>query len=187
MTDRERARKRASRLRIKSKVRLRVHKIDDIKKAYPRWDSMSKREKVEALKSITPLYEEEITNVTTENLARHVVDKLDGQAVADVTHYAAGSGTTPPSITDTDLDTRETTIALTLTTDAGLTLESTAFWDTTEANGLTFAEGGLLAGGTPGEPGSGGVLLARELFAAPQVKDSTKTFTVDHDITFIPG
>ncbi len=148
---------------------------------------MSKAEKIAALKSVKPLYEEEIENVTTENMARHAVDKFDGQAVADVTHYAAGSGTTPPVITDTDLDTRETTVVLTVTTDAGLTLESTAFWDTTEANGLTFAEGGLLAGGTPGEPGSGGVLLARELFAAPQVKDSTKTFTVDHDLTFVPG
>ena len=187
MTGREKARGRSSRLRAKGTVRFRVHKIDDIKRAHPTWDTMTKEEKVVALRSVTPLYEEIITNVSTENGARHAVDKFDGQAVADVTHYAAGSGTTPPLITDTDLATRVSTILLTVTTDAGLKLESTAFWDTTEANGLTFAEGGLLAGGTPGEPGSGGVLLARELFAAAQVKDATKTFTVDHDLTFVPG
>ncbi len=185
MVEKEMRIKREDRARWISKVRFRMHDIKEIRKKYPDWDSLSKKEKMEALKNVDPIYEEDRTNTFTEDGIRHIVDKLQGQSVADVSHYAIGSGTTPPEITDPDLETRENTQVITSTTDAGLTLETSTFWDTTEANGITFAEGGILAGGTPGTPGSGGVLMARTLFT-PQTKDSTKTFTVDHDITGIP-
>ncbi len=187
MTGRPKRPTKTDRYRYVAKVRLRVHKLDDIKRVHPTWDTMSRREKMEALRTVTPLYEEEQTNITTENLIRHIHDKLDGQVVDDVDTYAIGSGTTPPTIMDADLDTRENTQLITTVTDSGLTLETSTFWDTTEANGITFAEGGLLAGGTTGTPGSGGVLLARVVFASAQVKDATKTFTVDHDLTGTPG
>ncbi len=171
----------------RGRVRLRVHKIDEIKKRHPNWESYSRKEKMEALRDVDPLYEEEIENITTEDLIRYLTDQMQGQAVPDVDHYAVGSGTTDPLVTDSDLDTRENTQLTTTVTDAGLTLETQTFWDTTEINGITVAEGGLLAGGTAGTPGSGGALLGRVVFATPQTKDSTKTFTIDHDLTGTPG
>lgn len=171
---------------IRSNYRLRIHLASDLRLRFPYWDYLTVPRKIARLDAVIPLYQERWSNITTENLIRHITDKLMGQAVADVSHYAIGSGTTPPSITDTDMVTRENTQIITAIQDSGLTLETSTFWDTTEANGITFAEGGILAGGTPGTPGSGGILLARVVFATPQTKDSTKTFTVDHDLTGTP-
>lgn len=171
---------------ITSNYRLRIHLASDLRRRFPYWDHLTVPRKVARLDAVMPLYQERGSNITTENLIRHITDKLMGQAVSDVTHYAIGSGTTPPSITDTDMVTREHTQLITALNDAGLTLELSTFWDTTEANGIVFREGGPLAGGTAGTPGSGGILLARVVFATPQTKDSTKTFTVDHDLTGTP-
>lgn len=178
--------KRVDRGGARGHVVLRVHRAEDIRRQIPDWKDLSRKDKLVALRKVAPLHEQEVTNLTTEGWARHWVDKFMGQAVPDVSHYAVGSGTTAPKITDTDLATRQNTQPITLLQDAGLTLETSTFWDTTEINGVTVAEGGILAGGTPGTPGSGGVLLARVLFDPAQTKDSSKTFTIDHDHTGVP-
>lgn len=173
-------------LPLRGRVRLRVHRIADIHREIPEWDALDRASKVLALRDLRPEYEEDRENVTTENLAKHLVDKLMGQAVPNVDHYAIGDGTATPLITNQDLASRKHTQNVTLLQDAGTKLDTSTFWDTGEANGIIFREGGPLAGGATGTPGSGGVLLARVLFASPQTKDNTKTFTVDHSLTFMP-
>ena len=110
-------------------------------------------------------------NMVTQNGFNLMRDRLAGSAVNPLSHFAIGTGTTTPVITNAALETEIFRDVITaIETDDGL-LTITYFLGSSSANGNTLGEIGLL------NASSSGVLFARAVLAPTIVKNSTRQVT----------
>jgi hypothetical protein len=105
-------------------------------------------------------------------------DLLNGDAVAGLTYFALGTGTTAVQPTDTTLATEVFRNAVTQRVKAAGELTVKYFLATGEANGNTLAEAGIF------NAVSSGTLFARVVLASTIVKTSAIEVTFAWDLTF---
>lgn len=159
--------------------------IDDIDS----WGSLTKSEKLDKLRTISPDDSETVYNVTTDRLHQYFVDNLDPENTTTKSNLSveylglgidAGSGT---ATSDIDLNNRIYSETITDTADNGKDLLASTFIDSTEGNGQTFDELGLYTG-DPQNLSQESVFLMNHSTFSPVQKDNTKTVVFDVTLTF---
>ena len=151
--------------------RVRIQLWDS--RLYPSYASI-----VEArLRGERPLLEQSIGNLIVTAGKNHVADLLIGSSTEGFSYCGVGSGSTAPSSSDTDLEApigsrKQVTDRFRSNNVATFS----TFFSSTDNNG-TWSECGLFTAQ------SGGVMLCRALFTTSFTKDSSKTATIDWDIT----
>ena len=124
--------------------------------------------------------ETETTNTTVDGLNEYIVDELDpGQTVdLDASHMAFGDdGASGTSSSDSSLNNEQYRTSVTDNVDNGKDLLCSTFLDSSEANGYTIDEVGVITAS------SGGTLLNHATISSVS-KDSTKTATIDVTLEF---
>jgi hypothetical protein len=153
------------------------------------WDSLTKSEKLDTVRELSPDDSETVYNVTTDRLHQYFVDNLDPENTSTESNLSveylalgtdAGSGTTTA---DTDLNNRVYSETITDAADNGKDLLASTFIDSTEGNGETFDELGLFTG-DPQNLSQDGVFLMNHATFSPVQKDNTKTVVFDVTLTF---
>lgn len=162
---------------IESNIRVAVYDGRELERVLG-WDRLSELEKLELIDSRQPLREHYHHNTTTVDLFEYVVDNLDpSQAVNEsASHLAVGTGGTSPSSTNRSLNNEVYRTAIASSTDSSDTLETRTLLDTSEANGNTIREVGLVTAST------GGLLLNHSLIN-DELKTDKKAFTIDVSIS----
>lgn len=163
-------------------IMIRTHDIAALRDRWPDWDEYSKARKRD-LAAQTPAEQCSITrNTTVDGLHESIVDLIDpSQTVSlDASDLALGNGTTAPASANSTLNNEVIRIPVTDSADRGTSLFTSTFLDTTEGNGLTLEEVGLVT-----EP-SGGVLLNHSLIDTI-AKDDETTATIDVTLSFQPN
>lgn len=110
-------------------------------------------------------------NLVVNNGLNLIRDLLDGDAVAGLTHFAVGTGTTAVSATQTALVTEVFRAAVTSRTSNAQQLVVTYYLASGSANGNTLAEAGLF------NAASTGTMFARVKFASTIVKTASIAVT----------
>lgn len=170
-------------------IETQIHDVSDLKDEYPNWDEMSKSEKLEATRSVEPVETDVSYNVTTDQLHQYFVRNLDPDltGTADnvsATHFALGTdGGTATATSDTDLNNRAYSEAVTDHADNGKELLASTFMDSSEGNGPTYDELGLFTG-DPANLANSDVFLVNHSTFSAVTKDDTKTVTFDVSLTF---
>lgn len=156
-------------------VHVSAYEIDD----HPGFSSLSRDEKFSLIQDWNPDERSHQQNTTTIRLFRYIVDTLDTNQSVDkaATHLAVGTDDTTPEKDNTSLNSEVARNAVTSTFDSGSQLQTSTFFDTSEANGNTIKEVGLFTAA------SGGDLLNHSTIS-DVVKTDTKVFTVDVSLTF---
>lgn len=166
--------------RATDNIEIYVHNIDDLKDSIDNWDGLSKEEKHKKVKEVEPERKIEDHNTTVDGLNEYIVDNLDpNQAInKDASHIEIGSDNTGgTSTSDTSMNTVVDTLAITDSADNGKDFFTSTFIDTSELNGNSIEEAGLITEST------GGTLLNHSTFTAIS-KDNTKTITLDITLEF---
>lgn len=155
--------------------------VDELREKYDDWDQKSKEEKLELVQGEEPLEEVESENTAVDGQHEVIVDNLDPSQDASITasHVAIGVDNTSPSSSDASLNDEKYRTDITSSTDEGTSLATSTFIDGTEANGHTFVEGGLVTGSAS----ENWKLLNHSTFNSV-VKDSSKSLTIDVDLTY---
>ncbi len=117
------------------------------------------------------------TNIWTTAGVTQLLKLAIGESTAKITHCAVGSGSTAPAVGNTVMETEIGRVTLQSYSRTGLVATLTFFFATGDCNG-TWNEEGLMSAS------SGGTLFAHTLFDAAITKTSSKTVTVDHELTF---
>ncbi|AGM11358.1 hypothetical protein M199_gp028 [Halogranum tailed virus 1] len=176
-------------LGIEGVIETKVHDVSDLQEAHPDWDEMSKKEKLAATKDVEPTFTDVEYNVTTDLLHEYFVDNLDPDNTAAEANVSAswlalgtdgGSGT---ATSDTDLNNRVYSEAVTDHADNGKELLASTFIDSTEANGNTLDELGLFTD-DPANLANPEVFMINHSSFAAVTKDNSKTVTFDVTLTF---
>lgn len=162
-------------------VRISLHDVDDLRSRYPRWDELPKQEQLLLARRVEPTRVVESANVTTTGLHELIVDQLhDGQTVdASASHLAVGTDDTQPDGGNEELNNEVYRAAVTDDADRGSTLFTSTFLDSTEANGNTLVEAGLVTSAA----GGSNILLNHALISGIQ-KDNESTATIDVSLSF---
>jgi hypothetical protein len=163
-------------------IMVRTHDASTLREQYPGWDGFSKARKRD-LAAQTPAKECSITrNTTVDGLHESIVDLLDpAQTVSlSASELALGDGTTAPASANTSLNNELIRIPVTDSADRGTSLFTSTFLDTSEANGQTLEEVGLVTDST------GGLLLNHSLIDTIDKNDET-TATIDVTLSFQPN
>lgn len=173
---------------LTGRIERKTHDVSDLREAYPDWDEMDAEERMEAARTVEPVDEETVFNVTTDQLHEYFVDNLDLNQTSAEDNVAAtwlalgtGGGTTPTT-SDTDLTTRTFEKQITDATDNGKDLLTSTFLDSTEGNGNDFDELGLFSGDP--DVSSAEIFLLNHATFATVSKNNTKTVTFDVTLTF---
>jgi len=182
------ARNTTSGFGIEGRIDQRTHKTEDLREAYPDWDSMDEGERLEASRTVEPIEEETFYNVTTDRLHEYFVDNLDpGQtgAKSDVTTawLQLGTDNTTPTTSDTSLTAPTYEETVTDVADNGKELLASTFLDSTEGNSNTFVELGLWSG-DPANSSNSEVFLMNHATFSGVTKDNSKTVTFDVTLSF---
>lgn len=162
---------------IEDNVHFQVHHIDDLRREFPGWDSYSKRKKMELARTVEPVQTESSHNVTCVGFHEYIIDNIDTNQSVDeaATHLAVGTDdTTDPVTANTDLNNEASRFSVTDTFDNGSSLDVSTFLDTSEANGNTLKEVGLV-----NQSSSSGDILFNHSLISDIVKTSEKTTTID--------
>jgi len=176
-------------LRLTGRIERKTHSVDELRDAYPQWDTLSKEEKATAARSVEPTDTETVYNVTTDSLHQYFVDNLDPdntnpEANISVSHLGLGTnGGAGTSTADTDLNSRTYNESVTDVADNGKDLLASTFLDSTEGNGNDFDELGLFSG-DPANLSDPDVFLMNHATFAVVTKDNTKTVTFDVTLSF---
>lgn len=117
------------------------------------------------------LHEETQHNLVVNAGLNLIRDLLDGDAVAGLTHFAVGTGTTAVSASQTALTTQVFRDAVTSRTSNAQQLVITYYLASGSANGNTLAEAGLF------NAASGGTMFARVKLASTIVKTASIAVT----------
>lgn len=107
-----------------------------------------------------------------------LITRLINYLNTDITHIGIGTGAAPTA-SSTTLSSEAQRKAVTKLIDAN-TLVLDGFWDTGEANGVTYTNGGVFGNGATATLGTG------QLFAGGAInvaKDNTQSLTVSVEIT----
>lgn len=178
-----------STLTLTGRIDQRTHELSDLREKYDSWDSMSEQQKLDAARNVDPVETQTVYNVTTDRLHQYFVDNLDVAQTSskdniDAAWMALGtdaaSGT---SSSDTDLNNRTYSEAVTDHADNGKDLLASTFLDSTEGNNNTFDEIGLFTG-DPANLGNNDVFMINHATFADVTKDNTKTVTFDVTLSF---
>jgi len=163
-------------------VHVYEHDLDTLRTRWPGWDENPKWVKRELAQRTDPDREQHNANTTLVGLHEYIVDELDPSQSVDLSasHLAVGTGTTQPTSGNTSLNNEVARLATTDDTDNGTTLFTSTFLDTSEANGNTLDEVGLITAS------SGGTLLNHSLISSIDKTDET-TATIDVSLTFAPA
>jgi len=163
-------------------IRVSLHDVGDLRERFPNWDSLSKREKLKHAREVGPERVVESSNVTTTGLHELIVDMLHTeQAVNEsASHLALGTDdTTQPASGDSTLNSEVYRVEVTDGIDRGSELFTSTFLDSTEANGNTLVEAGLVTSAA----GGSNILLNHALISDIE-KDEESTATVDVALSF---
>lgn len=156
---------------------------------FPDWGDLTKAEKLERVQDVEPDSTETVYNVTTDRFHRYFVDNLDPKQTGDEDNidaawFALGTdGATGTATSDTDLNNRVYSEAVTDHADNGKDLLASTFIDSTEANGNTVDELGLFTG-DPANLANEEVFMINHTTFSAVTKDNTKTVTFDVTLTF---
>jgi hypothetical protein len=163
-------------------VHVYEHDLDTLREEWPGWGENPKWVKRELAKRTEPDRETHNANTTVDGLHEYIVNNLDpNQSVnLDATHLAVGTGTTQPVSGNTSLNNEVFRVPTTDSANRGATLFTSTFFDTSEANGNTLTEVGLITAD------SGGTLLNHSLISTID-KDDESTATIDVSLTFQPA
>jgi hypothetical protein len=117
-----------------------------------------------------------VDNIVVDVGLAELARKLNGESLqTGVTwEIAVGTSSTAAAATDTALGTQVFKAAITTRTRTSASIAFKLFIDTTQANGHTLTEAGLL---------HDGVLIDRAILSASIVKDSSKNVTVTVQLT----
>jgi len=196
-------------LAIEGRIDKKVHDVNTLRDEVDGWDELSKQEKrlvtrspesldfdsltpekVELAKiEVEPTEQETIYNLTTDRFHEYFVDNLDPQQNGtkdnvDSSHMALGTdGSSGTSTSNTDLNNRVYSEAITDHADNGKELLASTFVDSTEANGNTVDEIGLFTG-DPANLANAEVFMLNHATFTDVTKDNTKTVTFDVTLTF---
>jgi len=162
-------------------VRISLHDVDDFRSRYPAWSELSKRERLVRSRYVKPDRVVESSNITTTGLHELIIDLLHTEQTVDesVSHLAVGTGNTTPSSADAQLNNEVYRVAVTDSTDRDTELFTSTFLDSTEANGYSLAEVGLVTS----DAGGSDILLNHALVSDIQ-KDNESTATIDVSLSF---
>lgn len=184
------SRSTSSGFRLKGRIDTRVHETEDLRHAADGdYNSLSKKEKMDLARQVSPTYTDTVYNVTTDSLHEYFVDNLDPNQTGpkdNITLAWLGLGTggsTAVATTDTDLTTRTYEESVTDVSDNGKDILTSTFLDSTEGNGNDFDELGLFSG-DPANLGDADTFLVNHATFNTVTKDSTKTVTFDVTLTF---
>jgi len=180
--------KAESGLSLTGRIDKQVHDASVLENTFDDWSHKSKKEKLHLARQVAPVSEETVYNVTTERLHQYFVDNLDPdntnvEANLTAAWIGLGTGGTPVSKTDTDLNNRIYAEQVTDHADNGTELLSSTFLDSTEGNGNDFDELGLFTG-NPSNLANPEVFLMNHVTFSPVTKDNTKTVTFDVTLSF---
>ncbi len=130
---------------------------------------------------LVPIREIENTNVFVTVGKYWLGDSIIGVKTTTLSYVGVGSGTTPPAIGDTDLETPVGArhIYANRYRSANIVTVST-FFASGDNNG-TWNECGLFTAITAGD------MFCRSSFASPVIKNSSNSQTIDIDITILEG
>lgn len=162
---------------IEDNVYCQIHHIDDLRKEFPEWDSYSKQKRMRLARTVEPVQTESSHNVTCTGFHEYIIDNIDtNQSVNDdASHLAVGDDdTSDPVASNTDLNNEVGRFSVTNTFDNGSSLDVSTFLDTSEANGNTLKEVGLV-----NQSSSTGDILFNHSLISDIVKTSEKTATID--------
>jgi hypothetical protein len=167
---------------ISENILCRTHDIQTLQDEWPNWDEYRKPRK-RSLAAQTPASTVSISrNTTVDGLHESIVDLLDpNQTVSlSASELALGDGAASPASANTRLNNEVIRIPVTDSADRGTSLFTSTFLDTSEANGQTLEEIGLVT-----QP-SGGTLLNHSLIDTIDKNDET-TATIDVTLSFQPN
>ena len=176
-------------LRMKGRIDTKMYDTEQLRASVDDYDSLSKQEKLDLVRSSTPVYEDTVHNVTTDALHEYFVSNLDPdntntEANVSVSHLALGDdGASGTNSADTGLNNQVYAEAVTDVADNGKSLLASTFIDSTEANGTTVDELGLFSG-DPANTANPEVFLMNHATFSPVTKDNSKTVTFDVTLTF---
>ncbi len=167
---------------LQANIRVAVYDADTLRASIPDWDALPDDEKLAVADAHEPIREHFHHNTTTVDLFEHLVDDLDQNQSVDVdaTHLAFGDDGTQPSSGNRSLNNEVYRTQLASVTDANDTLETRTLLDTSEANGYTLREVGLVTAS------SGGLLLNHSLIN-DEAKNDQKAFSIDVSLSAGPA
>jgi len=175
--------------KIVGRIDKKVHDVSELRESVDGWDELTHSEKRIASRTVDPVHEETVYNVTTDRFHEYLVDNLDpGQTGTGSNLTAAylalgddsASGT---ATTDTDLNNRLYSEEVTDHADNGKDLLCSTFIDSTEANGNSYEELGLFTG-DPANLANSDVFMINHTTFSAVTKDNSKTVTFDVTLTF---
>jgi len=179
-----------SKLRLQGRIDRQTHDVSDLQEeADGDYDSLSREEKLELARSVEPVEEDTVYNVTTDRLHEYFVDNLDPdnsspEANLSVEWLGLGTdGSAGTATSDTALNSRQYSEVVTDVADNGKDLLASTFLDSTEGNGSDFEELGLFTG-DPTNLSNEEVFLINHATFSSVTKDNTKTVTFDVTLTF---
>ena len=168
-------------------VTVQVHTEETLRQAAVdrglEFESLSKEERAALAREVEPDGVDETTNTTVRDLHEFIVDVLDpGTSAASetVTHLAVGTDGSDATVDDSGLGNEVYRVDHRGRENRGRDLWTTTFLDTTEANGNTLREVGLVT------DSSGGIFVNRALISEV-VKNNRKTVTIDVTLKFREG
>lgn len=196
-------------LGVKGRIDQRVHDVEQLRERVDDWDELSEKERslvvrppetidtdkldTDELKYaeiyVQPTKEETTYNITVDSFHQYFVDNLDPgntgpEANISATHLALGTdGASGTTASDSDLNTRVYSTAVTDHADNGKELLCSTFLDSNEGNGNTFDELGLFTG-DPANLANADVFMLNHSTFAGVSKDSSSTVTFDVTLTF---
>jgi hypothetical protein len=161
---------------------VRTHDVSTLREQWPEWDTLNKSEKRE-LATRTPAEKCSVhRNTTVDGLHESLVDFLDPNQTESLSasNLAIGTGTAAPASANTSLNNEVVRFSVTDSADRGTSFFTSTFLDTSEANGFSLSEVGLITSS------SGGTLLNHSLIDVISKNDET-TATIDVVLSFQPN
>jgi hypothetical protein len=183
------SREMGSGMNFQGRIDRKTHELGHLKTAFPQWEQLSKKEKLEASRKVKPVEKDTFYNVTTSSLHEYFVDNLDPDnesPEANVSVEFLGLGIDAASGTaeaDTDLNDRVFEGPVTDVAKNGSELLASTFISSSDGNGNDFDELGLFSG-DPANISDPSVFLINHAEFPAVTKDSTKTVTFDVTLTF---
>lgn len=165
-------------------VRVAVHDRESLQEAARdrglELAALEKGDRHALARDVEPSDEWVTTNTTVRDLHEFIVDVLDPATSAGsetVTHLAVGTDNTTPTADDVSLGNEVYRVENTDRDNRGRDLWTSTFLDTSEANGNTLREIGLVT------ESSNGIFVNRSLISEV-VKNNRKTVTIDVTLKF---
>lgn len=174
---------------VEGRIEKRVHNVRDLHDSCNNWEQLTENEKLAASRTVEPAEEETTHNVTTDRFHKYIVDNLNPKQTSAKDNVSAlwmglgndaESGT---STTDTDLNNRLFSKAVTDHIDDGKSLITSTFIDSTELNNSTLDEVGLFSN-DPANLTNSDVFLINHSTFSDVIKDDRTTVTFDVVLTF---